>query len=85
MLMDFLGSNLDVQPVIALAKQIAGSHGNNTLMTWCSDGFRHTFAVEGATEKPLPIAIPANTCSPALSPERQRYKWWFMPGDTDYL
>lgn len=85
MLMDFLGSTLDVQPVIALAKQIAGSLGNKTLVTWCSDGFRLTFAVEGAKEKPLPIAIPANIFSPGLSPERQKHKWWFMPGDTDYL
>ena len=83
--MDVLGRSTDMEPVINLAKQIAAKEGNSTLVTWCSDAFCQAFTVAGATEKPLPIAIPANTGSPGLPAGEQKGKWWFMPGDTDYL
>jgi hypothetical protein len=85
MLMDILTSKLDLVPAIKLAKQLAWQQGNRKLVTWCSETDITRFKVEEAEDKILPVAIPANTRSPGPAPDSQMDKWWFMPGDTDYL
>lgn len=85
MLMDILTPKLDLAPAIKLAKQLARYQGNQKLVTWCSETDKTRFQFEDAEAKILPIAIPANTRSPGPAPENQSDKWWFMPGDTDYL
>lgn len=85
MLMDILTPKLDLAPAIKLAKQLTWQQGNQKLVTWCSDTDITRFQFEDAEDKILPVAIPANTRSPAPAPDNQIGKWWFMPGDTDYL
>lgn len=85
MLMDVLATALDLEVVIATARSLAAQSGSNVLHTWSSDVFRDVFAIEGAKQQPLSVIIPANTWTTGPPVEAQRDKWWFMPGDTDYL
>ena len=85
MLMDLLSRKLELAPAIKLAKHFAGRQGKRKLVTWVSETDRIRFQLEDAEDKLLPVAIPANTRSPGPTPESQKGKWWFMPGDTDYL
>jgi len=85
MLMDILARKLDLAPAIKLAKQLAWQQGSRTLVTWCSETDITRFQLEDAQDRILPVAIPANSRSPGPAPDHQADKWWFMPGDTDYL
>ena len=85
MLMDFLGDTGDLAGAIDHARNITASKGGIRLQTWCSDTFCGVFSLKGARQKALPIVIPACTGSPGPAPQTQENKWWFMPGDTDYL
>lgn len=85
MLMDFVGNSLDIDATITLAKSIVCHEGNSRLVTWCSDAYRREFAKQADSERALQIAIPANTWSKAAPADIQMNKWWFMPGDIDYL
>jgi len=85
MLMDMLCRKMDFRSSLAMARQLARENDKSMLMTWSSDVFSNHFCVDQASEKLLPVAIPANSCSPGYPPEKQHDKWWFMPGDTDYL
>lgn len=85
LLMDILGDSLDLQPATKIAIQITRQAGKAKMVTWCSDSFITIFQATGAQGRTLPVAIPANTWSPGPPPASQKGKWWFMPGDTDYL
>lgn len=84
MLMDVLDPAMDMEATITMAKKLSALENKKTLVTWCTDVFKPSFDIQSATFDRLPLALPANTCSPALSWEQQVNKWWLMPGDTDY-
>jgi hypothetical protein len=85
MLMDVLGRSLGLEEILKLAIVISAQKGSNKLITWHSDNFKKTFSVLSPEQEPLAIKIPANIGSVGPDPESQKNKWWFMPGDTDYL
>jgi hypothetical protein len=85
MLMDILTRKLDLVQALKFAKQLTKQQGNQKLVTWCSETDLSRFLIEQAEDKSLPIAIPANTRSSGPTSDNQADKWWFMPGDTDYL
>jgi len=85
MLMDILANPLDTELVIGRAINVCAEQHCPELSTWHSDIFAELFSVHGSQQKELPIIIPANTCSKGPEPYTQINKWWFMPGDTDYL
>ncbi len=85
MLMDILIRSLDIESVIGLVMNICTQQQCAQLSTWHSDLFSTLFSVHDSRQKELPIIIPANTCSTGPEPDTQINKWWFMPGDTDYL
>jgi hypothetical protein len=85
MLMDVLGRSLDLEDIIKLAMVISAQKGSSELIAWHSDNFKKTFSVLSPEQEPLAIKIPANIGSNGPAPELQKNKWWFMPGDTDYL
>ena len=85
MLMDILIRSLDIESVIGLVMGICVQRQCAELSTWHSDLFSTLFSVHDSRQNELPIIIPANTCSKGPEPDTQINKWWFMPGDTDYL
>ena len=85
MLMDILANPLDTESVIGRAINICAQQQCPELSTWHSDSFAELFSVHDSKQKELPIIIPANICSKGPEPDTQIDKWWFMPGDTDYL
>jgi len=85
MLMDILANPLDTELVIGRAINICAEQQCPELSTWHSDIFAELFSVHNFQQKELPIIIPANICSKGPEPASQINKWWFMPGDTDYL
>jgi len=84
MLMDVLDPAMDIDAVVTTAKKLSVMENKKTLVTWCTGAFKSVFDTQSAKFDRLPLAIPANTCSPAMSWEQQVDKWWLMPGDTDY-
>lgn len=84
-LMDLLGSSLKFDKLIRHALAITKREKRSVLATWCSDTFKNEFSESGAKLLELPILIPACTATTGPAPETQKNKWWFMPGDTDYL
>ncbi len=85
MLMDFLTRSLNLAKVVEKAKYIAYESEKSQLTSWCSDTFIDIFKTVNSRVKELPIIIPACTATPGPPTETQKMKWWFMPGDTDYL
>ena len=85
MLMDIVANLLDTELVIGRAINLCAEQQCPELSTWHSDIFAKLFSVYHSQQKELPIIIPANTCSKGPEPYTQINKWWFMPGDTDYL
>ena len=85
MLMDILCSSLDLEKIIKLALGMSAHKGSSQVITWHSDSFKKVFSVLSSVQEPLAIKIPANIGSVGPDPELQKNKWWFMPGDTDYL
>lgn len=85
MLMDILCSSLDLENIIKLALVMSAHKGSSEVIAWHSDSFKKVFSVLSSVQEPLAIKIPANIGSVGLDPELQKNKWWFMPGDTDYL
>jgi hypothetical protein len=85
MLMDLVTRSLDLTKAINTARHIAKDSGKSQLTSWCSDTFIHIFKTVNSSVKELPVIIPACTATPGPSTETQKMKWWFMPGDTDYL
>ncbi len=85
MLMDLVTRSLDLTKAINTARHIAADSGKSQLTSWCSDTFIDVFKTANSRVKELPVIIPACTAMPGPPPETQKMKWWFMPGDTDYL
>jgi len=85
MLMDVLGTTLELQKLIRFAQDISSVKNSGKLISWCSDAFKNTFELDKAKMKLMPIIIPACVAIPGPAPDTQKNKWWFMPGDTDYL
>jgi len=85
MLMDILANPLDTESVIGRVINMCAQQQCPELSTWHSDSFAELFSVHDSKQKELPIIIPANICSKGPEPASQINKWWFMPGDTDYL
>ena len=85
MLMDLLCTWPVFVKTLSTAGNIALRQGNTSVTTWCADGFKMHFDVMGAKIRDLPITIPACTWTEGPDIEEQKGRWWFMPGDTDYL
>lgn len=85
MLMDILCAPSRFTSVITTAIAETLKQGNDKLLTWCSEGFQAYFEEHKPVIKPLPITIPACTHTHGPDVEAQKGRWWFMPGDTDYL
>lgn len=85
MLMDILGNLLDTESIIGVVMNISNQEKCIKLDTWYSSSFAGLFSAHGPKHKELPIIIPANTCSDGPALGTQTNRWWFMPGDTDYL
>ena len=85
MLMDLVTRSLDLIKAINTARYTAAESGKSQLISWCSDTFIDIFKTVNSRVKELPIIIPACTATPGPPTETQKMKWWFMPGDTDYL
>ncbi len=85
MLMDILGNPLHTESIIGVVMNISAQQQCPDLSTWHSNSFSELFSVHGSKQKELPIIIPANTCSEGPATDTQTNRWWFMPGDTDYL
>jgi len=85
MLMDLVTRTLDLTKAINTARYSAKEKGMSYLASWCSDTFLDIFKTANASDRELPVVIPACTATPGPPPETQKMKWWFMPGDTDYL
>jgi len=85
LLMDLITRSLDLIKAINMARYITSDYGKFDLTTWCSDTFIDIFKTGNARVRKLPVIIPACTATPGPSAETQKMKWWFMPGDTDYL
>ena len=85
MLMDLVTRSLDLTKAINTARYIAEDNGKSQLTSWCSDTFIDIFKTVNSRVKELPVIIPACTATRGPSPDVQKLKWWFMPGDTDYL
>ena len=83
--MDLITRSLDLIKAINMARYITSDYGKFDLTTWCSDTFIDIFKTGNARVRKLPVIIPACTATPGPSAETQKMKWWFMPGDTDYL
>lgn len=85
MIMDMLANLRDTELAIGRVINICAQKRCPELFTWHSDSFAELFSVHESRQKELPIIIPANICSKGPEPDTQINKWWFMPGDTDYL
>ena len=85
MLMDIMANPLDIESVIGQVMNMCAQQQCPELSTWHSNSFSELFSVHDSKQKELPIIIPANICSKGPEPDTQIDKWWFMPGDTDYL
>ncbi|MDG2176569.1 MAG: GNAT family N-acetyltransferase [Gammaproteobacteria bacterium] len=85
MLMDILGNSFELQTLIRCARNISEAKNSHKMISWCSDTFKDVFDLDKAKMTLLPIIIPACSAAFGPAPETQKNKWWFMPGDTDYL
>jgi len=85
MLMDLVTRSFDLTKAITTAKCIASENKKSDLTTWCSDSFIDIFKTINARVREIPVVIPACIATPGPPVESQKMKWWFMPGDTDYL
>ena len=87
LLMDILGPPDEMMPTIRQAARVTGRSRRSRLLFWLTAGMADQFFPAGGRveHEDLDIVIPMISCTPGLTPDEVRNRWWLTAGDMDFL